>query len=140
MTTKSISRVAEAKHFKAWVIFKGDKYIAKVLCITSRSGVRILEVHDPEVGVIFRKRGVGWMAIDALLDRAQIDGHQLSDEKSVPIYYNREKDVFPEEYKAPLGYKLYDFELGKGWSNCYKLGGLKYLKALGYTIVEVWDI
>lgn len=96
--------------------------------------------------------GYGYDKLSAALSGLMIDGHYLSDHCSRNGAPKPPKGAqrFPRDFKAPAGYSLanwesYTWENGervelpddkKGYRDCYREAGLKYLEMRGYRVIQ----
>lgn len=81
--------------------------------------------------------GYGYDKLTAALSGLTVDGIELTDHCGERLPLPEDKEVFPRDFEPPKGYSLanYSSELG-GWRDCYRLSGLKYLKAIGYHVIQ----
>lgn len=102
--------------------------------------------------------GYGYDKMTAALSGLWIDGHEMTDHcsrKGAPKKPPRGLQRWPRESKPPRGYEFANyqsrfitfgfnpekheregFEGNDGYESCYRLPGLKYLEALGYTVIQ----
>lgn len=89
--------------------------------------------------------GYGYDKFTAALSGQTIDGHTLTDHCGQDDYsralLKRAKGRTYDECRALLskgkarGYQFANWT-SDGWSSCYKLPGLDYLRAIGYTVIQ----
>ena len=106
-----------------------------------------------------RAGGYGYDKFTAAMSGTWIDGHKLTDHCGASLKKPRGMSYFPADFKAPKGYSLSNFgayvkatgakhdpqwvpehegaETVTGYSDCYRLAGLDYLAAIGYTVIKV---
>lgn len=156
-----------ANETKAWsratgyVIFKGSRLVARIYVAFPQDGAGLLRVtcfqdskaaqkSEPVLLKTGRKPhestgyvqhgsagGYGYDKKTSALSGMVIDGHALSDHcgrrKKAPP-----SGAWPHEAKAPRGWRFANYSQEKGgWTDCYRLEGLRYLQELGYTVVEL---
>lgn len=133
---KSITETKAGKSLTVHVIYKGDKYIGKVLAHYSDSGACTVEAYDGNKLIHQRKAcGFGYDKFTSALSGAIIEGHKITNHCEVRLPLP-EAGYFPEGFQAPPGYHLSNRE-ERGWKSCYKISGLDYLKNFGYTVIHV---
>jgi len=81
--------------------------------------------------------GYGYDKTVAALSGLIIDGHPLTDHCGSRLPYPDGLDHFPASFVAPDGWSLANWRKeGGGWSDCYRLPGLDYLRAVGYRLTQ----
>lgn len=161
--SKYVSETAAAKRLKAYVVMKGRRHVATVQAHYSDSRCLVNVRQDDDAAarsalknhsflnrhamdyedarrLIFQRAaasGYGYDKFAAALAGMWIDGHRMSDHQEHGKIPPKGADVFPADYIPPKGYKLANWCPEKaGWKNCYRLGGLRYLEDIGYTVVR----
>ena len=149
------------KRATGYVIFKGSRYVGKIYIAYPADGASVLRATCYQTGEAAERSGKvlaakGWTGDHAkgysqhgsaagygydkktaALSGMVIDGHELSDHcgkrKKAP-----KGGAWPYDAKAPRGWRFanYSQEAG-GWTSCYRMEGLRYLEALGYSVVEL---
>lgn len=104
-----------------------------------------------------RAGGGGYDKFTAALTGMWIDGHELNDHCGSKLKPPEGRKTWPRDAKAPKGYQFANyitqylgwyrgedekrlnpqFQGEEGWPDCYRLEGLKYLEAIGYTVRQV---
>lgn len=99
--------------------------------------------------------GYGYDKFTAALAGLWIDGHELTDHCGRSVKPPKGRKTWPHGAKPPRGYSFanyhsefltFGFETKKhknpnyigeeGYTSCYRLQGLKYLEAIGYTVIQ----
>lgn len=103
-----------------------------------------------------RAGGYGYDKLTAALAGLWIDGHKLTDHCGESIKLPEGRHAWPKNATPPKGYSFanylpkyltFGFETKKhknpnykgqeGYTSCYRISGLKYLEAIGYTVEQV---
>lgn len=143
----------------AWVILKGKTPVAKVQAHygPSRVQVDVWNLRAEPSALSGRASGYGYDKFTAALSGLVIDGHVMTDHCSrlgAPKP-PRGRKTYPADAKPKRGYSFANFTRGDavwpdtgerrfpdmdaseaGYRDCYRLDGLRYLEALGYTVVQ----
>lgn len=83
-----------------------------------------------------RAGGYGYDKFSAALAGLVIDGHKMTDHCGARLTAPRKTGVWPSR-KAKRGYTFANYSAEKGgFTDCYRMAGLDYLRALGYTVID----
>lgn len=99
--------------------------------------------------------GYGYDKFTAALSGLWIDGHKLTNHCGGSKKPPKGHKVWPSDAKEPRGYRFANFQSQyitfgfdpekhenphfqgeEGWESCHRIEGLKYLEAIGYTIIQ----
>lgn len=131
---KYIRETAAAKSLSAYVIFKGDIYIGKVLSHHTEQACKVEVWSNFELIHTGRATGYGYDMYTKALSGAVIDGHEISDHCQIQL-------ATPAEGGWDGDFKLTGYWAGNFkdslYRSCYKMPGLGYLKDIGYTVIQV---
>ena len=146
----------------AYVIFKGARHVATIHIAYPADGAGRLYVTCRQTGKAAERSAavrakLGWKGKDAeayaqhgsaggwgydkktaALSGIVIDGHELTDHCGRNKKPPRGMAAWPRDAKPPRGWRFANWSAEKqGWADCYRTSGLDYLRALGYTVVDV---
>jgi hypothetical protein len=166
MNTKYVSDTIAGKSISAWIILKRGKHIATVRAYSGASVLvnvfnhgnnRSLKNKEGTCRDISfqcgRAGGYGYDKLTAALSGLEIDGHKLTNHCQVNLPA-KPGALYARDAKAPRGYsfanwhsrecvkidgeyKMRDVRPEKqGYTDCYRESGLRYLKAMGYSVIQ----
>ena len=155
---KYVSETKAGKSVSAWIILKRHRHIATVQASFSDGGtclVNVFNYGDKNKSAALncqsgRAGGYGYDKLTAALSGLEIDGHKLTNHCEGRKEPPKETGVFPKDFKAPAGWHMANWTSQKwegdnrvdlpddkqGYSSCYRESGLKYLSAIGYTVIQ----
>lgn len=150
MKTTKIPRrtIADRSLTRAYVITKGRRAVAQIHILFPRDGAGTLRAecwHADSTNYPFQSAkagGYGYDKVVSALSCFTVDGHKLSDHcgmsKPTP-----KSGVWPRDAKAPRGWRFSNFQAAKdgkpeGYTSLYREAGLDYLRAIGYTVTQVF--
>lgn len=156
--TKYVRETKAGKSISAWIITKGTRYVATVQSHYSDGGSVLVNVFQTDAaaqksakvlgkpwppknfdsdftGFLYgRAGGYGYDKFTAAISGLVIDGHRMSNHcgasKKPPA-----AGVWPRDAKAPKGWRFANYDKERdGYRNLYRIEGLHYLEAIGYTV------
>jgi hypothetical protein len=154
---KYVSDTSAGKAISAWVILRGSREVATIRVFYGNSclvnvfqGTEAVARCAKAVKMTTEGRaaydrfgfqrasagGYGYDKLTAALSDLMIDGHLLTDycgaSKKRPA-----SGAWPYKTKAPRGYRFANYsEEAGGYTDCYRIQGLDYLKAIGYRVLQ----
>src|SRR5690606_3731490 len=126
------------RSIRAIVIMRGKRHVATVQAHYGASRVTVSVWHNDGTPVQqARASGYGYDKFTAALSGLTIDGHRLTDHCGESRKPPRGAKVWPSDAKPPRGWRFanYSTDLG-GYTDCYRLPGLAYLEAIGYSVIN----
>lgn len=154
MKSKYVRETKAGKSVSAWVVLKRHKQIATVQAHYSDGGTTLVNVFNYGKSKSAETHpfqsatagGYGYDKLTAALSGLVIDGHELTDHCG----RNRKPEagkLFPNTSNPPKGWQYSNFVWRdshgeklpadkQGYESCYRLPGLKYLEAIGYTVIQ----
>lgn len=145
-TTKQVRETKAGKSVSAWIVLKGKRQVAAVHAHYSDGGTVLVNVFNygdknrsakDKPFQAGKAGGYGYDKFTAALSGLEIDGHKLTDHcqgHKKPVNGHK---VFKRDEKAPRGWHFANYNSeGNGYSDCYRIEGLKYLEAIGYTVIS----
>jgi hypothetical protein len=95
--------------------------------------------------------GYGYDKLTAALSSLAIDGHALTDHCGQDVTGAKLLKAHQKHYASgdqlrlenterackSAGYSFANWEQGRGWGSCYRLPGLDYLRAIGYSVLTI---
>jgi hypothetical protein len=166
MSTKYVSDTSAGKSISAWIILKRGKHIATVRAYFGASVLVNVFNHDNNRSLknkdgtyrdlafqCGRACGYGYDKLTAALSGLEIDGHKLTDHCQVNRLA-KPGALYAKDAKAPRGYSFANWHCREsvkidgeyemrdvppekqGYTDCYRESGLKYLEAMGYSVIQ----
>ena len=133
---------------RAYVITKGKRIVAQIHILFPRDGAGTLRAECIQyVGDTDPNRppyqsatagGYGYDKEAAALSHFTVDGHKLANHCG-----ETKKGHWPRDAKVPKGWYLCNYVAAtettpEGYSSLHKMEGVRYLRALGYTVTRVF--
>jgi hypothetical protein len=143
--SKYVHDTAAAKKLSVYVVMKGSTMVAQV---RAHHGSSVLvnvynqgKDNPSEQFQSARAGGGGYDRFTAALSGMEIDGHKLTDNCGGRIKLPEGQSLWPRDHQPAPGYYLANWSgdgFGDGgYQDCYRMPGLRYLEAIGYTVTQV---
>ena len=135
---RQVRETAAGSSIRAIVIMRGKRHVATVQAHYGNSRVSVDVWHTDGTPLQQASAsGYGYDKFTSALSGLTIDGHTITDHCGARKKPPRGAKVWPSDAKAPRGYRFANWsaELG-GYRDCYRESGLKYLEAIGYTVID----
>ena len=138
--SKYVSDTAAGKSISAWIVLRKGKHVATIRAHfgNSRVLVNVFDFAPGEQGFQSGSAsGYGYDKFTAALDGLTVDGNLLTDHARSHGAPKPPRGMtgYPDGFKVPKGYTLANYRDGQ-WQSCFRLSGLDYLTALGYTVIK----
>jgi hypothetical protein len=155
--TKYVRDTAAGKSISAYVILRDGIEVATVNVHYGNSRVLVNifqsdqaakacaaalneKSHVAPSKYVFQKGAAGGYGYDkytAAISGCIIDGHKITNHCDERLALPRGRQAFGPRFKAPAGYHVANWSQRlNGWTDCYREPGLKYLEAIGYTVIQ----
>ncbi|MGE0211828.1 MAG: hypothetical protein AB7S41_09055 [Parvibaculaceae bacterium] len=124
-------------------IFQGSKAAARCYAAAHKTPLADVDAEKAYRAFGFqvgRAGGYGYDKFASAIAGLWIDGHKLNDHCAVRRKPPNGRTTFPRDSKAPKGWHFANYiekEGEAGWLDCYRVQGLSYLEAIGYSVLRV---
>lgn len=134
---KQVRETKSGKEIAAWIILnKKNQHVATVQAYYgNRVQVDVWHMTGDTKLQQGSASGYGYDKFTAALSGLIIDGHKMTDHCGARI--DNKEGVWPYEAKPKKGYHFANYSQEKGgYTSCYRLSGLDYLKAFDYKVIQ----